>query len=112
MNENFDQEAILEALILEGAVEPAGMSEEGEMLYSFSPDLQEISPGLYDHITQHFYGVIVSLWDKGIVEVKADDDDFMVTFAEGFDESSLDELELTKEEKQVVSNMVRMFKTE
>jgi hypothetical protein len=110
MNDNLDEDAIIEALILEGAVEPAGMSEDGEMLYSFSPDLKEVSPGLYDHVTQHFYSVVTSLWEKGILEITADEDDFMVTFAEGFDEDSLESLDLTKEQQQVVSNMINIFK--
>lgn len=72
--QNNNKDAMLERLILMGAVEPASMNTEtGEMLFSFSPNLEQISPGLAAKVNDMFSSIMMTLWSKGFLDLKYED---------------------------------------
>ena len=102
---------ILETLILEGAVEIAGMSEKGEMLYSFTPKLQEISPELYKEISSLFYAGVMNLWQKGFIDVDLTLEEPLVTLnQEALTAESIDAL--SAHEKNLLDNIIRQFEND
>ena len=54
-NMSSDENEMIEKLILDGALEVAGVdSEDGSLLYSFTPKIQQVMPELYnDHLFLH-----------------------------------------------------------
>lgn len=101
---------ILESLILQGAAEVAGMDmETGEMLYSFTPKLNEISPEIYSHITAMFYESVMKLWEQGFLDMDLTESEPIVTLNDkAFD---LDAVELLPElERRTLTSVIDQFK--
>jgi hypothetical protein len=75
----FDDEAIaqiLDMLILEGGVEMAGISPDtGEFLYRFTPKIKDIMPELYDEHLNMVNAELMSLWEKGFIDIDFFQDD-------------------------------------
>jgi len=97
MTNNEDE--LIKNLILEGALEVAGMdSENGELLYTITPKMQEVMPDMYeDHLTQ-VNKDILNLWEKGYVNINFLDEEPMVTISE----KGLDKKEVAKLSKQEI----------
>jgi hypothetical protein len=97
MNNNEDE--LIKNLILEGALEVAGVdSENGELLYTITPKMQEVMPDMYeDHLTQ-VNKDILNLWEKGYVNINFLDEEPMVTISE----KGLDKKEVAKLSKQEI----------
>lgn len=72
-NENPDE--FMERMILNGAVQFAGLDEDGEMLYNFTPKLAEVDPELNDKLQESIYKDVQLLWIEGFVEFKKFDTD-------------------------------------
>jgi hypothetical protein len=51
---NARNEALVEHLIMQGAIEMAGIDNKGEMLYSITDKLEEVSPELYAELTEQY----------------------------------------------------------
>lgn len=51
---NIRTEALIEHLIIQGAIEMAGIDNKGEMLYSITDKLEEVSPELYADLTEQY----------------------------------------------------------
>ena len=51
---NPKSQALLEHLIVQGAVEMSGINENGEMTYSITDKLQEVHPELYMELKNEF----------------------------------------------------------
>lgn len=102
------EEEIMEMLISAGAMELIGIDSEGGPLYVFTPKLKEIMPDLYEEHISYINQQVASLWDKGFVEVKFDDNgEFMVSITENaLDEEKLSEL--SKEERWSVEELKRI----
>jgi hypothetical protein len=65
-----ESEKMIDLLILNGALEPTGVHEEtGELLFSFTEKLEEVSPELYNKLTNAFHLEILGLWEKGFLEI-------------------------------------------
>lgn len=81
MNNNEDE--LIKNLILEGALEVAGVdSETNELLYTITPKMQEFMPDMYeDHITQ-VNRDILNLWEKGYVDIDFLNPNPIVTISE------------------------------
>jgi hypothetical protein len=47
-------QAMVEHLIMQGAVEMAGIDEKGEMLYSITDKLELVNPTLYAELTDQY----------------------------------------------------------
>jgi hypothetical protein len=91
MNNNEDE--LIKNLILEGALEVAGVdSETNELLYSITPKMQEVMPDMYeDHLTQ-VNKDLLNLWEKGYVNIDFFLPDPIVTISE----KGLDKVEISK----------------
>jgi hypothetical protein len=65
-----DSEEIIDFLILNGALEPSGVHEEtGELLFSFTEKLEEVSPEIFNKLIDSFQLEILELWKKGFIEI-------------------------------------------
>jgi hypothetical protein len=84
----------IEDLILSGALEPAGIdSETGEMLYTFTDKLKEVSPILYREVNNMFTSHVMKFWELGIVNMDIMSENPIVTLTEkSFDESIINTL--------------------
>jgi hypothetical protein len=51
---NARNEALVEHLIMQGAIEMAGIDNKGEMLYSITDKLEAVSPELYAELTGQY----------------------------------------------------------
>jgi hypothetical protein len=84
---------IIEKLILIGAMEVAGVNEEGEFLYGITPKLREIQPELFKMIQNTINDGIMSLWVEGFLDVDMMQDEPTVKLTEKcFDEEALAEM--------------------
>ena len=107
---NNSEDELIKNLILEGALEVAGVdSENGELLYSITPKMQEIMPDMYeDHINQ-VNRDILNLWEKGYVNVDFLSLNPMVTIsAKGLDKNEISKL--TKPEIWALEEVKRLLK--
>ena len=98
-NMNSDENEMIEKLILEGAMEVAGVdAENGELLYSFTPKIEQVMPELYhDHLNKT-NAEILSLWERGYVDI-----DFLAQEPIGrLANKSFDPIEMSKLRKQDV----------
>ena len=107
---NNSEDELIKNLILEGALEVAGVdSENGELLYSITPKMQEIMPDMYeDHITQ-VNRDILNLWEKGYVNVDFLSANPMVTISKkGLDKNEVSKL--SKPEIWALEEVKRLLK--
>ena len=51
---NIKNQALLEHLIVQGAIEMSGIDQNGEMTYSITDKLQEVHPELYTELKDEF----------------------------------------------------------
>ena len=108
MNNNEDE--LIKNLILEGALEVAGLdAETGEFLYAVTPKMQEVMPDMYeDHINQ-VNRDILNLWEKGYVNVDFLSPNPVVTIsAKGLDNAEVSKL--TKPEIWALEEVKRLLK--
>jgi hypothetical protein len=85
-----DEYAIIDDLILAGALEIAGIdANTGEFLYSVTPKLQDIMPELYQEHMDNVNKDIMTLWERGFVDMNFNDDNPIVNLnpkAHNYDE--------------------------
>jgi hypothetical protein len=94
-----DENEMIEKLILEGAMEVAGVdAENGELLYSFTPKIQQIMPELYNDHLNRTNAEILSLWERGYVDIDFLAKEPIVTITD----KSFDPVEMSKLRKQDV----------
>jgi hypothetical protein len=90
---------MIERLILEGGLEVAGIdSEDGSLLYSFTPKIKELMPELYDDHVNKVNSEILSLWERGYVDMDFLAKEPIVTLTN----KSFDPIEMSKLRKQDV----------
>lgn len=76
---NEENEAFLEKLILEGAIEVSGLdSETGEFLYSFTPKILDLFPDIYNEHINYINAKVLSLWSQGFLDVRLDENQEMI----------------------------------
>jgi hypothetical protein len=74
---------ILDSLILEGMVEPAGIdSSTGEILYAFTDKAIKEMPNLGRELEEAFYAVLMALWEAGFLMMDIASENPMVTATE------------------------------
>lgn len=78
--ENMDD--YFEMLILSGAVEVAGLDENGEFLYAFTEKMQEVDPQLKENVDNIFFMEIRALWQLGFVNMDISESNPTVTLTE------------------------------
>ena len=65
-----EESSIIDNLILNGALEPAGIDiESGEMLYNFTEKLQEVDPLMHDEFQRYFTSETMALWEHGFIDM-------------------------------------------
>ncbi len=101
----------IENLLHKGAIEFVGFSDENnEPLYIITPKLNEISPELNLELKQQFQQLILSLWEKGFINVDWFEDDPIVQLTEaGMDEEKVKALPSL--EKLLISDLKRFTKS-
>lgn len=101
----------IEDLILSGAVEVAGVDPEtGEMLYSFTDKLKEVSPILHSEVNRMFNSHIMKLWELDMIDMDITSDNPIVRLTKkAFHPSFLSKL--NEEElytlKEIKRNLIR-----
>jgi hypothetical protein len=107
---NNSEDELIKNLILEGALEVAGVdSETSELLYTITPKMQEVMPDMYeDHLTQ-VNRDLLNLWEKGYVNIDFLLAEPIVTISEkGLDKSEVSKL--TKPEIWALEEVKRLLK--
>ena len=90
---------MIERLILEGAMEVAGVdSENGSLLYSSTPKIKEVMPELYNDHLNRVNAEILSLWERAYVDIDFLAKEPIVTLTD----KSFDPVEMSKLRKQEV----------
>jgi len=107
-NMSSDENKIIERLILEGAMEVAGVdAENGELLYSFTPKIQQVMPELYHDHMNSVNAEILSLWERGYVDIDFLAKDPVVTLgSKSFNNAEV--LKLSKREKWSIEELKRL----
>lgn len=89
---NFNEEH-LEQLILEGIVEFAGLDKDGEMLYSFTPDLETKAPAIHRIVQDLHMQDIYYLWEQGYLQMDVTKPNPLVTpTVKALDEEAVEQL--------------------
>jgi hypothetical protein len=92
-NMNPEDQEIMDYLILNNALEVVAVdSKTGELLYSFTPKIKEIMPDLYEEHMNSVNADILSLWERGYVNIDFLLDDPKITVTK----KALDKNELSK----------------
>ena len=96
-------------LIENGAIEYAGLNEEGEPIYNFTDKLKDINPYLFDIHQTQLNREVMFLWEQGFITVDLLQDNPDVGLTEkSFDEESVNMLDdlyksVLKEIKRILS---------
>ena len=105
-----EEDKIIDDLILKGGLEVAALDEDtGEMLYSFTPKIQELMPDLYE---EHIRGVnseVMNLWEKGFLNLDLFEKDPIITITP----KALNKEEiqgLSKQERWSLFEIIRLLK--
>jgi len=56
-----------------GAIEVAGMSEDGEVIFAISEDAKEIAPELWESHMQYVDKTLMELYEKDLIKVEYDE---------------------------------------
>ena len=104
-----DQNAI-DYLILNKALEVVGVdSTTGELLYGFTPKIKEIMPELYREHLNHVNSEIMTMWEKGFVNVDLLSDEPIVTLTDkAFDKNEV--ANLSQDHRWALDEMKRLMK--
>jgi hypothetical protein len=108
----FDDEEIskiVDNLILEGGIEFAGIDPEtGEMLYSITSKIKDLMPDLYDEHLSFVNDELMSLWQKGFVDIDFFSDDPLININDKYyDEDEV--VKLSKEERWSLRELKRVI---
>lgn len=103
------EENIIQNLLDKGALEFAGVSDTGEILYNFTPMLKNVMPSLYNEHLNHVNSELMNLWEKGFVEMNLFDDNPVVrltpkAFSDDWKGLSKDEQWSLKEIMRILQN--------
>ena len=103
-----DENEMIEKLILEGALEVAGIdSEDGSLLYSFTPKIEQVMPELYHDHMNSVNAEILSLWERGYVDIDFLSKDPIITLGpKSYDAEAMSKL--TKREKWSIEELKRL----
>jgi hypothetical protein len=104
-----EEDLIFIDLVEQGAIEYAGLNEEGEAIYNFTDKLKDINPDLFDIHQTQLNREVMFLWEQGFITVDLLQDNPDVGLTEkSFDERCIDELDdiyksVLKEIKRILS---------
>lgn len=90
MEENLSK---LDELILAGVVEVNGIDEDGNFLYGFSKDANELEPELFGKVEDAFYSDLLELWTQGFLDIDMSSSNPLVKITEkAFDKEAVSKL--------------------
>ena len=99
---------LIEKLILIGAMEVSGISEDGEFLYGFTPKLKEMDESLFYAIQDSINNGIMDLWAEGYLEIDMLETEPIVRLTEkALDESEIEKLD--PERQKFLRSIVQRF---
>jgi len=103
-----EEKTIIEELLSKGALEYAGVSDTGEILYNFTPMLKNVMPALYNEHLNHVNSELMNLWEKGFIEMNLFDDNPVVRLSpKAFSD---DWKGLSKDEQWSLREIMRILK--
>jgi len=104
-----EEDSLIEDLILGGALEVAGIDEQtGEFLYNITPKLKNIMPDLYQEHIDTVNKNMLTLWEKGYLNIDFMVDDPVVTVTnKGLDLKEIKKL--SKEEFFALEEVKRLL---
>jgi hypothetical protein len=70
----MDDDEKLEYYIEIGAVEVAGIQEDGQFLYEITEKAKDIAPELWESHLDYIDNTILDLYEKGLVEIEYNED--------------------------------------
>lgn len=71
----IDPKDLIDALILEGALEIEGIDQEsGQMIFSVTEKMKEIAPDIYNEFEETLYKTVLSLWENGFINMNMMDE--------------------------------------
>jgi hypothetical protein len=70
----MDNDEKLEYYIEIGAVEVAGIQEDGQFLYEITEKAKDIAPELWESHLEYIDNTILDLYEKGLVEIEYNED--------------------------------------
>ena len=105
-----NEDRLIENLILQGALEVAGVdSENGELLYAITSKMKEVMPDIYEDHIKTVNRDLLNLWEKGYVNIDLFLPDPVVTISEkGLDKNEISKL--TKPEIWALEEVKRLLK--
>lgn len=102
---------LLDTLILEGALVIQGVDEDGEIMYGFTDKLAKIAPELYNEFMEMIHSSVMSLWEKGFIDMNVADEDPVVSPTDfGLDRNNWTNLD--NNETQTMIALVKSFEGE
>ena len=82
-NSNSEEENIIDQLLLDNALEVVGIDKtNGEFLYAFTPKIKDVMPELYEDHLNFVNSEIMTLWEKGYLNVDFLSEDPEVTLTD------------------------------
>jgi hypothetical protein len=70
----IDPKEMIDALILQGALEIEGIDQDsGQMIFSMTDKMEKIAPEIYKEFEEELYRTVMSLWEKGLVQMNVMD---------------------------------------
>jgi hypothetical protein len=69
-NNTMDNDEKLDYYLEIGAVEVAGIQEDGEFLYEITAKAKDVAPELWESHIEYIDNTILDLYEKGLVEIE------------------------------------------
>jgi hypothetical protein len=99
INRDSGEEEIIDQLLLENALEVVGVDDSnGEFLYAFTDKIKDVMPDLYEDHLNFVNSEIMTLWEKGYLDINFLEENPAVRLAE----KALDQEEVNKLSKQEI----------
>jgi hypothetical protein len=72
-SEDYEDDMKLAYYIEIGAVEVAGVAEDGEMIFAISEDAKEIAPELWESHMEYVDKTLLDLYEKDLINIEYDE---------------------------------------
>ena len=104
-----EEDKIIDDIILKGGLEAAAIDEDtGEMLYSFTPKIQQLMPDLYNEHIRTVNSEVMNLWEKGFLNLDLFQKDPVITITPKA--LNREEIEgLSKQERWSLFEIIRLL---
>jgi len=108
--ENDEVNQLIEYLIEAKALEINGYDSIGDQFtYKFTPKIKEIMPELFEEHFAFINQIAFDLWNKGIIEVKFDENKGPMVFLKDVDHTRSIAKELPEDERFFLENMLNQY---